>query len=68
MQIKITHAVLKQIILTAEDGFFCYEIDDSEGAYLKVLLDEVFGRNNYFTTFYIRVRYSDKTLKQDKTR
>lgn len=51
--------------LLAEDGFICCEIDDSEGQYLKVLMDEVFGRSNYLTTFYIRVRYPDKTLKQD---
>jgi adenine-specific DNA-methyltransferase len=28
-------------------------------------MDEIFGRNNYLTTIYVRVRYSDKTLKQD---
>ncbi len=51
--------------LLADDGFFCCHIDDSEGHYLRVLLDEIFGRNNYLTTFYIRVRYAEKTLKQD---
>ena len=51
--------------LLTEDGFFACHIDDSEGHYLKVLLDEVFGRDNYLTTFFIRVRYPDKTLKQD---
>ena len=51
--------------LLANDGFFCCHIDDSEGHYLKVLLDEVFGRSNYLTTFYMRVRYTDKTLKSD---
>lgn len=51
--------------LLANDGFFCCQIDDSEGPYLKVLLDEIFGRNNYLTTFFVQVRYSDKTLKQD---
>lgn len=51
--------------LLADDGFFCCEIDDSEGAYLKVLLDEIFGRNNYLTTFYIQVRYPNKTLAED---
>jgi len=51
--------------LLANDGFFCCQIDDSEGPYLKVLLDEVFGRSNYLTTFFVQVRYSDKTLKQD---
>src|SRR5690606_38827062 len=30
---------------------------------LKVLLDEIFGRNNYLVTFYVRVRYANKTLK-----
>jgi len=51
--------------LLSNDGFICVHIDDSEGDYLKVLMDEVFGRSNYLTTFYIRVRYADKTLKQD---
>lgn len=51
--------------LLSNDGFFCCHIDDSEGHYLKVLLDEVFGRSNYQTTLYVRVRYPEKTLKQD---
>ncbi len=51
--------------LLSSDGFFCAHIDDSEGHYLKVLLDEVMGRDNYLTTFYIQVRYPQKTLKQD---
>ena len=51
--------------LLQENGFFCCEIDDSEGQYLKVLLDEIFGRSNYLTTIYIQVRYPDKTLKED---
>ena len=55
--------ILKNLL--SDDGFFCCQIDDSEGAYLKVLLDEVFGRNNYLTTLYIQVRYSNKTLAED---
>ena len=51
--------------LLSDDGFIACHIDDSEGAYLKVLMDEVFGRNNYKTTFFVRVRYPEKTLKQD---
>lgn len=51
--------------LLADDGFFCCEIDDSEGQYLKIVLDEIFGRNNYKTTLYVRVRYAEKTLKED---
>lgn len=51
--------------LLRPDGFICCHIDDAEGQYLKVLMDEVFGRSNYLTTFYIQVRYPEKTLKQD---
>lgn len=51
--------------LLKDDGFIAAHIDDSEGHYLKVLMDEVFGRNNYLTTFYVQVRYPQKTLKQD---
>jgi adenine-specific DNA-methyltransferase len=51
--------------LLTETGFICCHIDDSEGHYLKVLLDEVFGRSNYLVTMYVQVRYAEKTLKQD---
>ena len=51
--------------LLAPNGFFCCHIDDSEGHYLKVLLDEIFERKNYLTTLYVRVRYPEKALKQD---
>ncbi len=47
------------------DGFFCCQIDDSEGPYLKVLLDEIYGRANYITTFFVQVRYANKTLAED---
>ena len=58
-RIELLHRLLRP------DGFFCCQIDDSEGPYLKVILDEVFGRSNYLATFYIQVRYPEKTLKQD---
>lgn len=51
--------------LLSKDGFICVHIDDSESSYLKVMMDEIFCRSNYLTTLYIRVRYPDKTLKQD---
>lgn len=51
--------------LLREDGFLCCHIDDSESHYLKILLDEVFERNNYLSSMYIQVRYANKTLKQD---
>jgi adenine-specific DNA-methyltransferase len=55
--------VLKRLLCS--DGFICCHIDDSEGHYLKVLMDEIFERNNYLTTLYVQVRYPEKTLKQD---
>lgn len=51
--------------LLHSQGFLCCQIDDSESHYLKVILDELFGRENYLTTLYVRVRYPDKTLKSD---
>jgi len=36
--------------LLAEDGSIWVSIDNAESAYLKVLLDEVFGRSNFVTT------------------
>lgn len=51
--------------LLAPDGVLCCQIDDSEGFYLKVLLDEIFGRDNYLVTLYIQVRYTNKTLAED---
>jgi adenine-specific DNA-methyltransferase len=51
--------------LLAPTGFFVCQIDDSEGPYLKVLLDEIFGRSNYVCTFFIQVRYGTKTLSED---
>ena len=39
--------------LLSPQGFICCHIDDSEGHYLKVLMDEVFGRSNYLVTMYV---------------
>ena len=36
--------------LLAEDGSIFIQIDDNEQAYLKVLMDEIFGRKNFITT------------------
>ena len=51
--------------LLAPDGVIFVQINDDEAAYLKVLLDEVFGRSNYETTFYIKVRHEDRILRED---
>ncbi|PKP69539.1 MAG: site-specific DNA-methyltransferase [Alphaproteobacteria bacterium HGW-Alphaproteobacteria-4] len=37
--------------LLAEDGTIWVSIDDNEGHYLKVIMDEVFGRRNFYTSF-----------------
>ncbi len=55
--------ILKQCLRS--DGIIFVHIDDSESFYLKVLMDEIFGKEAYLTTFYIQVRYEGKTLKED---
>lgn len=55
--------ILKNLL--SEDGVIFVQIDDSEGAYLKALMDEIFGRFNYETTLYVQVRYGNKTLNED---
>jgi adenine-specific DNA-methyltransferase len=40
-----------------EDGSIWVTIDDNEGHYLKVLMDEVFGRRNFLTTFIWQKSY-----------
>jgi|LakMenEpi03Aug12_release.lakeMendotaPanAssembly.Ray.scaffolds.fasta_scaffold232006_1 adenine-specific DNA-methyltransferase len=56
-------SIIKRLLRPS--GFIAAHIDDTEGHYLKVLMDEVFGRDNYQTTIYVQVRYPQKTLKQD---
>jgi len=51
--------------LMVEGGYVFVQLDDSEGAYGKLVLDELFGRNNYVVTIYVQVRYDVKTLKED---
>lgn len=36
--------------LLREDGFICVHLDDTEMAYCRVLMDEIFGRSNYRNT------------------
>lgn len=44
--------------LLSEDGSIWVAIDDREGHYLKVLMDEVFGRDTFVTTVVWQSRYS----------
>ncbi len=47
--------------LLAEDGSIWVSIDDREGHYLKVIMDEVFGRGNFITNVIWRKNYSPKS-------
>jgi len=44
----------------AEDGSIWVSIDDREGQYLKVLMDDVFGRLNFIATVIWRKNYAPK--------
>ena len=44
--------------LLSEDGSLWASIDDNEGHYLKVLLDELFGRKNFITSIAWHKRVS----------
>jgi hypothetical protein len=44
--------------LLREDGSIWVTIDDNEGHYLKVMMDEVFGRRNFVATNVWQKRYS----------
>jgi adenine-specific DNA-methyltransferase len=41
----------------AKDGFLFVQIDDNEFAYLKVLLDEIFGRENFQTSITVKMSH-----------
>lgn len=59
--------------LLREDGTIFIQIDDNEQAYLKVLCDEIFGRNNFLNMISINAKVSagasgggeDKRLKKN---
>src|SRR6202051_4676552 len=50
--------------LLSEDGSIWPSIDDNEGHYLKILMDEVFGRRNFITNVVWQKSYtSNQTAK-----
>lgn len=51
-------------LLLDKDGVIMLQCDDNEMAYLKVLCDEIFGRDAYISTFNLQVRYADKSLNE----
>lgn len=50
--------------LLRDDGVIFVQCDDNEAAYLKVLMDEIFGKAAYAVTIYVQVRYGQKTLSE----
>jgi adenine-specific DNA-methyltransferase len=47
--------------LLTPDGVMFAQIDDNEQAYLKVLMDEVFGRQNFVSTIVWQKKYGAKS-------
>lgn len=50
--------------LLQKDGVMFISIDDNEYMNMRSICDEIFGRNNYIDTFYIQVRYTNKSLNE----
>jgi adenine-specific DNA-methyltransferase len=59
-RLKLLKAIMRQ------DGIICVQLNDSQSHYMKILMDETFGSENYFASIYIQTVYPDKTLKQDR--
>lgn len=51
--------------LLTDDGCILIQTDDKEQAYLKVLCDNIFGLEQFETSFFVQVRYTNKTLAED---
>lgn len=62
-RITILHKLLK------EDGVLLIEIDDNEMPYLRVVLDEIFGRNKFVASICVKSNNISgaKTAHKDKT-
>jgi adenine-specific DNA-methyltransferase len=54
--------LLRQLL--AEDGSIWVTIDDNEGHYLKVIMDEVFGRKNFVSSFAWQKSFAKKSKAQ----
>ena len=54
--------ILKELL--SEDGVILVSIDDNEVHNFRSLMDEIFNEENYLTTYYIQVRYPEKTLTE----
>jgi len=47
--------------LASEDGFICLAIDDVEYAYLKVLCDDILGRENFLASVVVQIKKEGRT-------
>lgn len=61
-RIKILHSLLK------DDGVILIEIDDNEMPYLRVILDEVFGRNSFVAQINVKSNNISGTKTAHKTK
>lgn len=55
--------IAKKLLTT--DGVILVQTDDKEQAYLKVLCDELFGIEQFESSFFVQVRFTNKTLAED---
>lgn len=58
-RLEIAYKLLK------EDGVILVQCNDNEQAYLKVLMDEIFKKENFELTLNIKVRHENRILRQD---
>ncbi len=57
-RLQVAHELLR------EDGVIFISIDGNEFAYLSVLMDEMFKRENLLEVFHFQVRYANKSLNE----
>lgn len=51
--------LLREIL--SDDGSIWVSMDDGEGQYLKIVMDEIFGRSNFVSTIIWRKNYAPKS-------
>lgn len=61
--------IIARELLTVNGGFFCVQCDDNESAYLKIMSDEIFEKDNFLSTITIRSSTPSglKTAHKNKT-
>lgn len=52
--------------LLSKKGFIFISIDESEHTQLRLLCNDIFGEDNYQATLHVQVRYSHKSLTEEK--